>query len=76
MPKDEPMWKKIGLAEQRSSAGRKKKRRNYELWKKGQATQDDYRDVVGSCRKKNKRTKAQLGHNLTTSTKDNYFYFL
>ena len=36
------------------------KRRVYNLLKKGQATQEDYKDVVRLCREKIRRAKAQL----------------
>ncbi|KAK4828384.1 hypothetical protein QYF61_026122 [Mycteria americana] len=49
----------------------RKKRRVYDLWKKGQATQKDYKDVVRLCRQKIRRAKAQLELNLTTAIKDN-----
>jgi len=47
------------------------KRRVYDLWKKGQATQEDYRDFVRLCREKIRRAKAQLELNLATAIKDN-----
>ncbi|KAK1212035.1 LIN1 transcriptase, partial [Pygoscelis papua] len=47
------------------------KRRVYDLWKKGQATQEDYKDVVRLCREKIRRAKAQLELNLATAAKDN-----
>ena len=49
----------------------KKKRRVYDLWKKGQATQEDYRAVVRLCREKIRRVKAHLELNLATAVKDN-----
>ena len=49
----------------------RKKRRVYDLWKKGQATQEDYKDVVRLCREKIRRAKAQLELNLATAVKDN-----
>ncbi|KAK4823930.1 hypothetical protein QYF61_008316 [Mycteria americana] len=49
----------------------RKKRRVYDLWKKGQATQEDYKDVVRLCRKKIRRARAQLELNLATAIKDN-----
>ncbi|KAK4827846.1 LOW QUALITY PROTEIN: hypothetical protein QYF61_021983 [Mycteria americana] len=49
----------------------RKKRRVYDLWKKGQATQEDYKDVVRLCREKIRRTKAQLEINMATAVKDN-----
>ncbi|KAK4807004.1 LOW QUALITY PROTEIN: hypothetical protein QYF61_000333 [Mycteria americana] len=49
----------------------RKKKRVYDLWKKGQATQEDYKDVVRLCREKIRRAKAQLQLNLATAIKDN-----
>ncbi|KAK4814697.1 LOW QUALITY PROTEIN: hypothetical protein QYF61_025523 [Mycteria americana] len=45
----------------------RKKRRHDDLWKKGQATQEDYKDVVRLCREKIRRAKAQLELNLATA---------
>ncbi|GAB0180778.1 hypothetical protein GRJ2_000543100 [Grus japonensis] len=71
VPKDKPAGKKTGLAEQRALAGTRKKRRVYDLWKKGQATQEDYKDVLRLCREKIRKTKAQLELNLATAIKEN-----
>ncbi|KAK4831739.1 hypothetical protein QYF61_018869 [Mycteria americana] len=49
----------------------RKKRRVYDLWKKGQATQEDYKDVMTLCREKIRRAKARLELHLTTAVKDN-----
>ncbi|KAK4826062.1 hypothetical protein QYF61_005021 [Mycteria americana] len=46
--------------------GLRKKRRVYHFWKKGQATQKEYRDLVKSCREKIRKAKAQLELNLAT----------
>ena len=71
MPKDEPVGK-TGLAEQRALAGTQEKEKGvYDLWKKGQATQEDYKDVVRLCREKMRRAKAQLEFNLATAVQDN-----
>ncbi|KAK4815667.1 hypothetical protein QYF61_005413 [Mycteria americana] len=48
-----------------------KKKRVYNLWKKGQATQEDYKDIMRLCREKIRRAKAQLERNLATAVKDN-----
>ncbi|KAK4828655.1 hypothetical protein QYF61_000303 [Mycteria americana] len=48
-----------------------RKKRVYDLWKKGQATQEDYKDVVRLCREKIRRAKAQLELNLATAINDN-----
>lgn len=49
----------------------RKKKRVYDLWKKGQANQEDYKDVMRLCTEKTRRAKAQLVFNLTTAVKDN-----
>ncbi|KAK4831158.1 hypothetical protein QYF61_015628 [Mycteria americana] len=49
----------------------RKKRRVYDLWKKGQATQEDYKDVMRLGREKIRRAKAQLELNLATAMQDN-----
>ncbi|KAK4810604.1 LOW QUALITY PROTEIN: hypothetical protein QYF61_007341 [Mycteria americana] len=49
----------------------RKKRRVYDLWKEGQATQEEYKDVVRLCNEKIRRAKAQQELNLATSIKDN-----
>lgn len=48
-----------------------KKGKNYVFLKKGQATQDNYKDIVKFCRKKIRRAKAHLELNLATAIKDN-----
>ncbi|KAK4814759.1 hypothetical protein QYF61_026736 [Mycteria americana] len=48
----------------------RKKRRVYNLWKKGQATQEDYKGVARLCREKIRRAKAELELNLATAVKD------
>ncbi len=55
----------------RNSVTIQEKKRVYGLWKKGQATQEDYKDVVRLCREKIRRAKAQLELNLATVIKDN-----
>jgi len=47
-----------------------KKRTIYVLWKKGQATQEDYKDIVRLYREKVIRAKAQLELSLATAIKD------
>ncbi|KAF1410082.1 hypothetical protein FQV24_0007536, partial [Spheniscus mendiculus] len=49
----------------------RKKRRVYRLWKKGQATQGEYRDLVRLCREEMRKAKAQLERNLAAVVKDN-----
>ncbi|KAK4822092.1 hypothetical protein QYF61_009792 [Mycteria americana] len=49
----------------------KKKRRVYDLWKKGRATQEDYKGVARLCREKIRRAKAELELNLAAAVKDN-----
>lgn len=76
MPKDESVEKKI-LAEQRSLAGTKgKKRKIYNFRKKRQAAQDDYKDIMRLCREKIERAKAQIRINLATPIKGYNFFFL
>ncbi|KAK4811015.1 hypothetical protein QYF61_015719 [Mycteria americana] len=53
----------------------RKKRRVYNLWKKGQATQEDYKGVARLCREKNRRAKAELELNLAAAVKDNKKHF-
>ncbi|KAK4819995.1 hypothetical protein QYF61_017374 [Mycteria americana] len=48
-----------------------KNRRVYDLWKKGQATQEVYKGVVRLCKEKIRRAKAQLEFNMATAIKDN-----
>ncbi|KAF1595969.1 UNVERIFIED_CONTAM: hypothetical protein FQV16_0016447, partial [Eudyptes robustus] len=51
--------------------GLRKKRRVYHLWKKGQETQGEYRDLVRSCREEMRKAKAQLECNLAAVVRDN-----
>ncbi|PKU36355.1 rna-directed dna polymerase from mobile element jockey-like [Limosa lapponica baueri] len=51
--------------------GLRKKRRVYHLWKKGQATQEEYRHLVRLYREKIRKAKAQLELNLATNIRDN-----
>ncbi|KAK4827354.1 hypothetical protein QYF61_017279 [Mycteria americana] len=53
----------------------RKKRRVYDLWKKGRATQEDYKGVARLCREKIRRAKAELELNLAAAVKDNKKYF-
>jgi len=55
--------------------GLRKKRRVYQLWKKVQATQEEYRGLVRSCREKMTKAKAQLELRLATVVRDNKKYF-
>ena len=71
VPQDEPVGKAIGLAEQGALAGTQKKRRAYHLWKKGKATQEEYRGLVTSCREEIRKSKAQLELNPATVVRDN-----
>jgi len=47
------------------------KRRVYHLWKKGQATQEEYRGLVRSCREEIRKAKDQLELRLATVVRDN-----
>ena len=49
----------------------KNKRRIYCLWKRGQVSHEDYKDVVKLCRENIRRAKVQLELNLATAVKDN-----
>ncbi|KAK4826301.1 hypothetical protein QYF61_007148 [Mycteria americana] len=53
----------------------RKKRRVYDLWKKGQATQEDYKGVARLCREKIRRAKTELELNLAAGVKDNKKHF-
>ncbi|KAK4817527.1 hypothetical protein QYF61_019113 [Mycteria americana] len=53
----------------------RKKRRVCDFWKKGQATQEDYKGVARLCREKIRRAKAELELNLATAVKDNKKHF-
>ncbi|KAK4823954.1 LOW QUALITY PROTEIN: hypothetical protein QYF61_008340 [Mycteria americana] len=53
----------------------RKKRRVYDHWKKGQATQEDYKGVARLCREKIRRAKAELELNLAAAVKDNKKHF-
>ena len=50
---------------------RGKKKRVYDLWKTGQATLEDYKDVARLCRDKIRKAKAHLELHLATAVKDN-----
>ena len=49
----------------------KEKKRIYLLWRKGQATWEEYREVVRIYREKIKKVKAQLELNLAIGVKQN-----
>ncbi|KAK4823211.1 hypothetical protein QYF61_027358 [Mycteria americana] len=53
----------------------RRKRRVYDLWKKGRATQEDYKGVARLCREKIRRAKAELELNLAAAIKDNKKHF-
>ncbi|KAK4808042.1 hypothetical protein QYF61_017062 [Mycteria americana] len=53
----------------------RKKRRVYDLWKKGQASQEDYKGVARLCREKIRRAKAELELSQATAIKDNKNHF-
>lgn len=50
--KEEPPGKNTDLAKQWGFAGTQGNKRVYDLWKKGQATQEEYKDIDRSCTKK------------------------
>jgi len=47
------------------------KKRIYLLWKKGQATQKEYKEVVKMCREKIRQAKAQIELSLAAGVKRN-----
>lgn len=76
MPKDEPAGEKTSLVEQGTFAGTKAgKKRVCNIWKKGQMTQEEYKDIVRSCRENIRKAKAQLELNLASAVKSNKKYF-
>ncbi|KAK4813319.1 hypothetical protein QYF61_026482 [Mycteria americana] len=53
----------------------RRKRRVYDLWKNGRATQEDYKGVARLCREKTRRAKAELELSLAAAIKDNKKHF-
>ncbi|KAK4810736.1 hypothetical protein QYF61_007710 [Mycteria americana] len=53
----------------------RRKRRVYDLWKKGRATQEDYKGVARLCREKIRRAEAALELSLAAAIKDNKKHF-
>ncbi|KAK4818253.1 hypothetical protein QYF61_009428 [Mycteria americana] len=53
----------------------RRKRRVYDLWKKAQATQEDYKGVARLCREKIRRAKAELELSLAAAVKENKKHF-
>jgi len=51
--------------------GLRKKKKVYHLWKKGQATQEEYRGLIRSYREEIRKAKAQLELRLATVVRDN-----
>jgi len=51
--------------------GLRKKRSIYQLWKKGQMIQEEYRGLIRSCREEIGKAKAQLELRLATAARDN-----
>ncbi|KAK4831434.1 hypothetical protein QYF61_017565 [Mycteria americana] len=49
----------------------KRKKELYDLWKRGQASQEDYRAMVRICREKTRNAKAQLDLKLASVVSDN-----
>lgn len=49
----------------------RRKKRVYNLWKRGQVTREDYKDVARLCRDKIRKAKAHLELSLATAIKDN-----
>uniref|UniRef100_A0A493TF21 Reverse transcriptase domain-containing protein n=1 Tax=Anas platyrhynchos platyrhynchos TaxID=8840 RepID=A0A493TF21_ANAPP len=53
----------------------RRKKRVYDLWKSGQATREDCKDVARQCRDKIRKAKAHLELNLATAIKENKKHF-
>ncbi|KAJ7416490.1 rna-directed dna polymerase from mobile element jockey-like [Willisornis vidua] len=53
----------------------KEQKGDYQLWKKGLATHEEFRNIVRVCRKKIRETKVQFEINLATSVRDNKKHF-
>ena len=49
----------------------RRKKRVYNLWKRGRPTQEDYKDVARRCRDKIRKNKAHVELNLATAIQDN-----
>ena len=49
----------------------RKRESTYRLWKEGQATQNEYKEVVTMCRGEIRKAKAQLEFNLAAGVKRN-----
>ena len=47
------------------------KRKFHGMWKEGQATWEEYRNVVRACRDATRKAKAQMEFNLTRDVKNN-----
>lgn len=56
MPKDELVRKGIILTEQGVLQGTEGKKRVHHPWKKGQVTQEVFRDIISSLEKKARKT--------------------
>jgi len=51
--------------------GLRRKRRVYHVWKKGQATQEEYKGLIRSCREEIRKANAQLQLSLATVMREN-----
>lgn len=69
MPQYEPAGKKTDMDEQEAFPAAPREREN--LWKKGQKTQREYKEVVRMHREKIRKVKAQSELNLAVGVKDN-----
>jgi len=49
----------------------RQKRKVYGMWKEGQATWEEYRNVVKACRDTTRKAKVSLELNLARDVKDN-----
>ena len=69
--KDKPARQKTSLAEQSFGWNSGKRKKVCHLWKKGQGTQEDYKNIVRLCKEKIRKMKAQLELRLASAIKDN-----
>ncbi|KAK4815341.1 hypothetical protein QYF61_000173 [Mycteria americana] len=71
VPKDELQGRRLAWLNRELWLELRKKKRVYNLWKKGQATLEGYKDVMRLCMEKIRRAKAQLELNLATAIENN-----
>ena len=76
VPKDELVRKMSGLKGHGAFSRNSGRKECASTLQRGAATQEVFKDVVRSCRKKIREVTAQLSLNLATYVKDNQNYFL